>query len=334
MSESLTSQILRKDRTHKNSVRLVLLALAECIDSGNSCPPIADIADMAQVTVPSARNALAELEADKTITIEKQAGKSEKGGRTNCYAIHLPSDAKPDAAPVVNDPVENSQGNENHTVEFSQGTKIPQCETFTPDPAENSQGHSTVEYVRGDAREDKELLKEFKEPAEKQTNSLKPEDTRAQDVAPMTEADLQREFESKDADVQAFASKAIAAAMSHQDALNPGSAKPLPPAVRSAYLRHFDRDEVDEHERQALDKLLDKYGHDRLVAFIWAAPKRDSKQDTIRNPACYMLTIEPRQKAYIARNHQQEDKPKEKSYGTGSGLRLLDDVQEVSGVTG
>jgi hypothetical protein len=311
MSESIARRIWKTDRKHKNSVRLVLLALAECIDSGNSCPAIADLADMAQVTQTSVRHALAELETDKTITIQKQAGRSEKGGRTNCYAVNSSSDSPSDAVP--NDPAKVLEGTKDLPLNPLEGTKLLEGGNLAPDPAKVLEGATPAEYVRGDVREDKEL-KEQKEFENNPTNSLKVIVPDAPvNVPSQTEDDLKRNFDSKEPDLQAFASKAMTAAMSDQNAPNPGSGDPLPPAVKREYLDYFGKTAVVDKEQVALLALVEKHGHDGLIAFIKVAPKVDGKTEVIRNPACYMLTMTPaeqksahsQKQKFVSRTHLQ-----------------------------
>lgn len=136
MITPIAQRIWKTDKVHKNGTRLVLLALAESIDSGNSCPSVAELADMAQVTPASARHALAQLEADETIKVKRQAGKSEKGGRTNCYSIPAYQDnpaennkTETDASanhPMENHPPEIHQATPKQGGDFHQGTEIPE----------------------------------------------------------------------------------------------------------------------------------------------------------------------------------------------------------------
>lgn len=331
MSESLARQIWKTDRTHKNSVRLVLLALAECIDTGDKCPPIAKLAEMAQVTTASVRHALAELEGDKTVSIEKQAGKSEKGGRTNCYAINGYSEEKPntsDSEPSKDLPPKTFEGKENNSVEFHQGAKIPEGENLDPDPHDKSET-DTVEYVRGDAPEDKELLKELKEIQEideintknNQSISLKLEDTR--NVPSQTEDDLKQVFEAASPEAQDLASKALAIATGHQDNHEPpGSAlPPLSQAIKGAYVTKFAYDPTDGEEK-ALQRMVSKYGEPFIIGKIETARMTDKHHKRIHNPASYIETSledddkpepiwqKPSERRYQDRKPSNADKPK------------------------
>lgn len=285
MTESHTRRILRTDRTHKNSVRLVLLALADCIDSGNSCPPVAVLADMAQVTQPSARIALAELEADKTITVNRQAGRSEKGGRTNCYTINTPS--TPDTAPV--DPAEIPTCNENHPVEnqiveIPKGAEIPEGGNSTPDPAEIPTGAEPAEYVR--AAGDKESLSlKAKESVlsledknkDRQTDSLQPPDNTKSVLAPVNVAD---DFKAASPEVQARAVQAFIR-------VNPDLADIVPKEAQDEYFTKWAYKPVGK-ELEALGAMVDCYGLELTVAEIKAAALVDSQRRAIRSPACYL----------------------------------------------
>lgn len=323
--ESIALRIMKTDKTHKNSVRLVLLALAECIDSGNSCPPVADIADMAQVTSGSARHALAVLEEDKTITSVKQAGKSEKGGRTNCYAIAGYSDEKPDTSNselYEKPPSENQETTEIQVGEIHQGTKIPEGESLYPERHDEPET-STVEYVR--AAGEKELEKELKEFAlkAKQTDSFATGSELEQDApAPVLlkpvkfDATLPGLTPAEKALYEQALSKANPPTAAQQNAPDPGSGGPLSP---DAYQIYRDRKlpMPSGKELIALIALIESHGETKALALVRGCSRLDKHNTPIMNPASWIRKTgdKPTNNQFRARSHDVDrNAPPPKEY--------------------
>lgn len=285
--QSAVKRIMKEDKTHKNSVRLVLLALAGCIDDGNKCPSIADLADLAQVTEASVRHALAELAADNTISIDKQAGRSKKGGRTNCYIISGYSRPAPVVDPSKDLPPKVYQGTKDLPPNLLQGDEIPQGENLDPT---HSQTPGTVEYARARAAgvRDSFALKEQKELKEfdTQTDSLMVIDTRA--TLPVSR------FEDilKTASPEAIAQFPYLLAKAQpvpeqQSAPNPGSGEPLPRELEAVYAARR-RPMPEGKERMAMDTLIKLHGIAGAAAMIRDCPVEDGFGSEIKNPAAWV----------------------------------------------
>lgn len=312
-----------KNSPHKGNPRWVLLALASDYSKDGSCLSISELSALTKLAETTVRRALDVLEKDGTITIAKNGGRAKSGGLTNCYRIvgfDTPGTQR-DTPPI----------NEVVTPDDTPGINEvipPVAPGDTPLPFDELKS-GTVEYVRGDAPEDKELLKELKEIQEideintknNQSNSLKLEDTR--NTPSQTEDDLTRNFEAKTPELQAFASKAMVIATGHEDNIKPpGSGQPpLSQAVKDAYRDKFAFVPTDGEEK-ALERLVESYGESFIIEKIEAARLTDRDHKRIFNPAHYIETTleddnkpeaiwqKPPERRYQDRKPSNADKPK------------------------
>lgn len=168
--QSAVSWAFEVARKYKTATRFVLIALAECIEAGNSCPSHKDLADMTGYIKGTIQHALGELVKDGKIRRAKNGGEKVQGGRKTCYSL---VDYSSKMTTGKSDTPESTVL-ESAILE----TVLPKStvleSTVPPEPA-----------TRARAAGEKELLKELKEKELKEsektvlTNSFKLESTSA-----------------------------------------------------------------------------------------------------------------------------------------------------------
>lgn len=275
------------------SIQKVLNVLEATSGDNGACLSVRELADKTGCSESSVRRALKTLKETRTITIGQCEGETRNGGTTNCYRMTPPLSV--DDTPSVTFLVDPLPVIAVDPLPFD----TPSV-TMTP-PLSSS----TVEYVHEDAAGARGSVKELKEQKEfalntKQTDSLMPENTRGQGVAPLlaaeTEAQIQQTIQAASPEAKAAVERAMFEAKNRPasgvtNAPHPVPLDPLPVTVLDAYKARYDEPSHAEHGK--LLELLKGRTPSEVAQLVERCDDKDRYGDPIGNPAGWLLKTTP-----------------------------------------